>query len=163
LPRNGVRILTNHGTGVVVNRQILTQLVQIQLEDGTRVTVVAEDILEVGVKPGAEPPRPVQAPRDESSERTARENQEKSRTGRRRRPARGEGPAPRGDRPARGGGSGEASGLGPAGGGEAKTGDTPEGEGTKRKKRRGKRRRGRGRPPPEGGGSGPSSPPPSDE
>lgn len=56
LPRNGLRIRTNHGEGVIINRQVLTQLVQIRKDDGAIVTVVAEDITEVGVPA---PPRPV--------------------------------------------------------------------------------------------------------
>lgn len=51
LPRNGLRIRTNHGEGVTINRQVLTQLIQIRKDDGTIVTVVAEDITEVGVPP----------------------------------------------------------------------------------------------------------------
>lgn len=45
LPRIGARIHTAHGDGVVVNRQILTQLVQIETVDERLVTVVVEDIL----------------------------------------------------------------------------------------------------------------------
>ena len=45
LPRSGVKIRTTHGVGVVVNRQILTQIVQIRTDDGTLVSVVIEDIL----------------------------------------------------------------------------------------------------------------------
>jgi cell fate regulator YaaT (PSP1 superfamily) len=56
LPRTGIRIHTSHGDGVVINRQVLTQLVQIRTDEDKLVTVVAEDILEVGV---AAPPRPV--------------------------------------------------------------------------------------------------------
>jgi cell fate regulator YaaT (PSP1 superfamily) len=59
LPRNGVRIRTNHGDGVIINRQVLTQLVQIRKDDGIVVTVVAEDITEIGI---AAPPRPVLPP-----------------------------------------------------------------------------------------------------
>ncbi len=55
LPRNGVRIRTEHGQGVIVNRQILTQIVQIRTDDNKYVAVVAEDILEVGVKPPERP------------------------------------------------------------------------------------------------------------
>jgi len=54
LPRNGLRIRTNHGDGVIVNRQVLTQLVQIRKDDGSLVTVVAEDIVQVGIE--APPP-----------------------------------------------------------------------------------------------------------
>ncbi len=49
LPRVGVRIRTNHGEGVVVNRQILTQLVQIRADDDNLITVVAEDVTAVNV------------------------------------------------------------------------------------------------------------------
>jgi len=59
LPRTGIRIRTNHGEGVIVNRQVLTQLVQIRKDDDTLVAVVAEDITEVGV---AAPPKPVEVP-----------------------------------------------------------------------------------------------------
>ncbi|MEK6674094.1 MAG: regulatory iron-sulfur-containing complex subunit RicT [Planctomycetota bacterium] len=55
LPKTGVRIRTSHGDGVIVNRQVLTQLVQIRMASEKLITVVAEDILEVGV-PAA--PRP---------------------------------------------------------------------------------------------------------
>lgn len=65
LPRNGVRIRTNHGDGVIINRQVLTQLVQIRKDDGVIVTVVAEDITEVGI---AAPPRPV-LPQESRAER----------------------------------------------------------------------------------------------
>ncbi len=56
LPRVGIRIRTNHGEGYIVNRQVLTQLVQIRKDDGTLVSVVAEDITQVGVDA---PPRPL--------------------------------------------------------------------------------------------------------
>lgn len=45
LPRLGARIRTQHGDGVVINRQILTQLLQIQKDDEGVVTVVVEDVL----------------------------------------------------------------------------------------------------------------------
>lgn len=56
LPRVGLRIRTNHGEGVVVNRQILTQLVQVRTDAEKLITVVAEDITAVGVPPPAAPP-----------------------------------------------------------------------------------------------------------
>lgn len=77
LPRQGLRVRTNHGDGVIINRQILTQLVQIKTDAGDVITVVAEDILEVGAKvpprsapgeisppPGrsARPPKPPRGP-----------------------------------------------------------------------------------------------------
>lgn len=49
LPRIGVRIRTSHGVGLIINRQILTQLVQLKLDNNSIVTVVAEDIIEVNV------------------------------------------------------------------------------------------------------------------
>ncbi|UCE59047.1 MAG: hypothetical protein JSU63_16580 [Phycisphaerales bacterium] len=48
LPRSGARIRTEHGDGVVVNRQILTQLVQIRTDASELLTVAAEDILKPG-------------------------------------------------------------------------------------------------------------------
>jgi len=57
LPRVGVRIRTNHGEGVIVNRQILTQLVQIRTDADKLITVVAEDVTAVGVPPPAVPLR----------------------------------------------------------------------------------------------------------
>jgi len=78
LPRNGLRISTNHGDGVIINRQVLTQLVQIRKDDGVVVTVVAEDINEVGVAapsrpanpPEGRPERPGARPRPRTGERT---------------------------------------------------------------------------------------------
>ncbi len=55
LPRVGVRIRTNHGEGVVTNRQILTQLVQIRTDNNTLLTVVMEDVTAVDVEaPGSQ-------------------------------------------------------------------------------------------------------------
>lgn len=45
LPKIGQAVRTPHGSGMVVDRQILTQLVQIELDDLKRIYVVAEDIL----------------------------------------------------------------------------------------------------------------------
>ena len=58
LPRMGVRIRTKHGEGVIVNRQVLTQLVQIRTDDETRVSVAAEDITEVNVEAPPKQPTP---------------------------------------------------------------------------------------------------------
>lgn len=44
LPRNGSRVMTEHGPGVVVGRQILTQLLQVRTEEGGLVTVPVEDL-----------------------------------------------------------------------------------------------------------------------
>ncbi len=55
LPPARARVRTNHGDGLVVNRQVLTQLVQIRCDDDTFKTVVLEDVYEInGVAvPGA--------------------------------------------------------------------------------------------------------------
>ncbi|MCC7293846.1 MAG: hypothetical protein IT449_17445 [Phycisphaerales bacterium] len=66
LPRIGARIHTAHGDGVVVNRQILTQLVQIETADERLVTVVVEDILPgepARLDPGGAPRMSGDAPR----------------------------------------------------------------------------------------------------
>lgn len=61
LPRIGVRIRTSHGIGLIINRQILTQLVQLKLDNNTIVTVVAEDILAVNVPDSETMPEPKEA------------------------------------------------------------------------------------------------------
>jgi cell fate regulator YaaT (PSP1 superfamily) len=60
LPRTGVRVRTEHGEGVITNRQVLTQLVQIRKDDDTLITVAAEDITAVNLPPpaSAEPAGP---------------------------------------------------------------------------------------------------------
>jgi len=65
LPKNGIRIRTEHGEGVIVNRQVLTQLVQIRTDAGAMIAVVAEDILETNVPP------PEVKPDAQEGERTA--------------------------------------------------------------------------------------------
>lgn len=55
LPGMGKRISTVHGVGVVVNRQILTQLIQIRKDDDTLITVVVEDLGEPAVEPAKRP------------------------------------------------------------------------------------------------------------
>lgn len=79
LPRVGLRIRTNHGEGVIINRQVLTQLVQIRTDSDTLITVVAEDITEIGV-----PQRPAAPLQTESGPR----NDRPPRRGRPDRPAR---------------------------------------------------------------------------
>jgi cell fate regulator YaaT (PSP1 superfamily) len=155
LPRVGLRIRTNHGEGVVVNRQVLTQLVQIRTDSDTFVTVVAEDITEVGV-----PPRPVAA---EEAPRPARERPP-------RRPREIERPRRREDRPA--GPQTEPAGMDAASiESEPTGGDTPADSGDgrppdgairrRRMRRRGGRRRSRRDggpgPGPDAGGSPPGS------
>ena len=68
LPRQGIRIRTEEDEGVIIARQVITQLVQIRRDDGVVVTVPAEAIVEVGV-----PPRPVEErPARPAAERPAR-------------------------------------------------------------------------------------------
>ncbi len=75
LPRLGVRIRTSNDEGVVVNRQILTQLVQIRRDNDSLVAVVVEDITAVDV--------PAPPPQAESTESTRPEQQvERQPTGR---------------------------------------------------------------------------------
>ena len=85
LPRNGIRIRTEHGDGVIVNRQILTQLVQIRTDEGKMLAIVAEDILEVGVKPPEKQPEP--EPRERSRGGRGGSEQNRSRRPRQPRPA----------------------------------------------------------------------------
>ncbi len=86
LPKIGTRIGTGQGDGVIVNRQVLTQLVQVRMDDDTLVTVVAEDITEAGLVPAV----PVKEPRPPRGG---------DRGGRGRGSGRGDGP--RRDRPAK--------------------------------------------------------------
>ncbi|MCO6438871.1 MAG: hypothetical protein J5J06_17395 [Phycisphaerae bacterium] len=86
LPRVGVRIRTSHGDGVIVNRQVLTQLVQIRTDADKFVTVVAEDILETGVKPP--PPGAAESGSGDSSRRPRRERGSSQRSGQPQRSAR---------------------------------------------------------------------------
>lgn len=53
LPRIGVRIRTSHGVGVVINRQVLTQLIQMRSPSDSVITVVYEDITEVNIPESA--------------------------------------------------------------------------------------------------------------
>jgi len=68
LPRNGQRLVTPHGEGVVVARQILTQLVQIRTDADQLISVPLE---EIGVPPKPTPPpviaRAEDRPRTENS------------------------------------------------------------------------------------------------
>ncbi|MFQ6048599.1 MAG: stage 0 sporulation family protein, partial [Phycisphaerae bacterium] len=50
LPRAGCVVRTGYGCGTVIDRQVLTQLVQVRLEDGRLLSIPVEELLE------AEPP-----------------------------------------------------------------------------------------------------------
>ncbi len=57
LPRMGARVTTKFGPGTVVDRQILTQLLQLQTEGGGRIAVGVEDLVspdQVGKPPNTE-------------------------------------------------------------------------------------------------------------
>ena len=78
LPKIGEKINTEHGYGTVVNRQVLTQLVQLRpTAGGNAVTVVIEDVMErrlTEFPPEATPPPPEpRRPRPSSGGRGARE------------------------------------------------------------------------------------------
>jgi cell fate regulator YaaT (PSP1 superfamily) len=89
LPRVGVRIRTEHHEGVIVNRQILTQLVQIRTDAGVLVAVAAEDITEVDVPPppAEEPPSEGMEERPPRKRRTGRQQTERRSEDRAREPA----------------------------------------------------------------------------
>lgn len=146
LPRNGVRIRTDQGEGVIVNRQILTQLVQIQKDDGSLVTVVIEDVTAVDV------PKPTQPPKEETkaeAQRGGRRSPETAgRGGAKRRPARPRPERTDASRPPRQTTS-DASGESRNGTSAEKS---SESDGRKRRRRRRRRRDNRR-------GGGPSSPP----
>jgi len=48
LPKNGTRITTGSETGIVIDRQIITQLIKIRTDDDRLVVVPVEDIIETG-------------------------------------------------------------------------------------------------------------------
>ena len=56
LPRVGNRVLTEFGPGTVVDRQILTQLLSVDLDDGRNFAIPLEEILETNLPPL--PPKP---------------------------------------------------------------------------------------------------------
>lgn len=58
LPKVGAKVRTTEGTGKVISRQILTQLVQIATDSGGRLALGVEDILGPDDGTVREPPRP---------------------------------------------------------------------------------------------------------
>ncbi|MFQ5461907.1 MAG: stage 0 sporulation family protein [Phycisphaerae bacterium] len=156
LPRVGTRIATAHGNGVIINRQILTQLVQLRLDDNSIVTVVREDITDFD----APPPPPV------SESPPARREPRRPKGGHRGAPRKAA--KPTSDRPT----SGNRASVKPGsneGAGEGDTATKPEEgapragtnkENGKRRKqgRSGKRRRRRPKGPRSGGGGGATPP-----
>jgi cell fate regulator YaaT (PSP1 superfamily) len=71
LPKVGRRVMTESGPGVVVDRQILTQLLIISLDDNRRVAVAIEDLVEgdPGATPATSDPRGDRRPDADSGER----------------------------------------------------------------------------------------------
>ena len=142
LPRTGKRIRTNHGDGVVVSRQILTQLVQIRTDSDELISVAIEDILE-GEAPA------VPAVRTTADENGTRRPQESP----------GEGPPRRGSSRGRGRQPSRPAPAEPTSNGVTRNvvdasatekGDAPQEQEGRRKRRR---RRGRRRRSPNDAGS----------
>ena len=84
LPRMGSRVRSAHGEGVVVDRQILTQLVQIRTDENRRITVVIEDIVERDVPAASrEPARDTAPPATQEPDASAQSGRRRRRRGRR--------------------------------------------------------------------------------
>jgi hypothetical protein len=79
LPRVGTRIHTSHGTGQVIDRQILTQLVKIRTDDNKLVTVVIEDVLERDVPAPEGDSQPHDRGREDNGRRRGRDARDRSR------------------------------------------------------------------------------------
>lgn len=144
LPKVGKRVQTPHGDGVVVNRQILTQLVQIETDDRKRITVPIEDVGRPA--PPAAEPVPRQEPARPPAMRSDSPPHSRTDGARLKKPDAGPRSSDSTESPA----SGSAT---PAGG------STPNAEqGSRRRsgRRRSRRRRGRGTGPPSAD-SGPGS------
>jgi cell fate regulator YaaT (PSP1 superfamily) len=141
LPRAGSRVRTEFGPGVVVDRQILTQLVMVHMDDNRQIVVPVEEILEFdlpALPPGAAAEGP---PRDRADQRPERGGDRRSGG-----PQMRQGPRPDGPRPEPARESRRSDAPGGDGAGEAATAEIPgareprDGDG-----RRGRsRRRGRG-------------------
>lgn len=147
LPRIGTRVESQYGSGVIVDRQILTQLLMVRCDDGQVVALPAEEVYAPGTMPApATTTETVPPPTtDETSERRP------SRRRRRRRPT-GRGRPDR-EEPS---GSGREAGPPTAEGGEPPAGRRQEtGKQPRSGSRRGRSRRRRRRPR---GGGGPDRP-----
>ncbi len=55
-----MRVLTSEGAGVIIGGQVLTQLVEIVLDDNRRIAISVDEILEKDYKPGEQVERPVE-------------------------------------------------------------------------------------------------------
>ncbi|MCH7702150.1 MAG: signal peptidase [Planctomycetes bacterium] len=150
LPKVGKRVQTPHGDGVVINRQILTQLVQIETDDRKRITVPIEDVGRAA--PPASEPVPRQEPARPPVERSTSSPRSRTDDGR---------PA----KPVAGPGSPDSTGSLASGPATPAGESAPNAEQTSRRRpgrRRTRRRRGRGAGPPSAdSGAGSDKPSPS--
>ncbi len=163
LPRNGARIQTVHGDGVVVNRQVLTQLVQIRTEDEGLVTVVVEDISD-GTAKAPPPPRPEPESKEAPPRRPARRSSGRRGAAGRKTDARPSAPGKEPRREKQDDVSPKETPAPAAGKAPPESSEEQDGARRRRRRRRKRRRRGDG-----GGGGGASgsggdggSPPPSE-
>jgi len=152
LPKVGAFLYTNHGDGVVVNRQILTQLVQIRTEGDKFITVVAEDILDAEAAAAKAAAQAASGRPTDVAERTADRGDRRDR-----RPRRTPSPQVEGeDRPPEAAAAPETGAAGGGPPGEVNASD----HAARARRRRGRRRRGRRRQTPSEGGSGGDASPP---
>ncbi|MFQ5591484.1 MAG: regulatory iron-sulfur-containing complex subunit RicT [Phycisphaerae bacterium] len=171
LPRVGVRIRSEAGEGVVVGRQVLTQLLQIRTDADKLITIVAEDILEPpapGTDASAKAAGASEAPGGQAAPASspAEGLPPKTRGGRRRGRKRGGHRAPGHSAQAKPAspGDGEAASAAPSEPGSTPDGTTsnvPRPGGTRSgRRRRGQRNRGRRRRGSEGSAGEGSTPSP---
>lgn len=134
LPKLGARVECRHGCGMVVARQLLTQLVQIETDEGGRVTLPAEAL--------GDPPEPTAGPRESDRRRTSDRGRPRTRPPRNDPPPTDSAdPPPAGAEPSR-----------PESAGPAPNGDRAP---NRKYRRRSSRRRSRRRRPPGNGAPGP--------
>lgn len=98
LPRHGARVQTEHGAGMVVGRQILTQLLQIRTEEGGMFSIPVEELNKKPTPVASKRPEPpVAKPSGEkSADRPPRRDRQRPR---RPKPDDRPKPAPQGDSP----------------------------------------------------------------
>jgi len=145
LPNRKSRVGTPDGPGRVIDSQILTQIVLVELEQGGgRVALPVEELTDPDAAPPPDkaPPAPTAKPDapERRKNKTAGEGDDAARTRRRRPP---KGPAPKGPAPKGGGDAAKPERGASPGAGEPRK---------KRRRRRGRRGRGRGGDDVGGGG-----------
>ncbi len=148
LPKVGEKVETAHGFGTVVNRQVLTQLIQIMpVGQTTPVAVAIEDVVKRGLKSfPTDTERAAETPVSQTDRAEARRSQTESRRSSRRRPRSGQ----RSDQNA-------TPDDKPAQQDERQPGPSGEAEPPTRKPQRRRRGRRRRRRPGDGGGNRPPS------